>query len=82
VPARLIANDTDMLHDVAIAGLGVAILPEHGCEADLKEKRLVRVLPEWHAPDVAFSAVYPSTRHLAPKVTAFVELLQREFARG
>jgi DNA-binding transcriptional LysR family regulator len=82
VPARLIANDTDMLHDVAIAGLGLALLPERGCAADLKAGRLVRVLPDWRAPDVAFSAVYPSTRHLSPKVTAFVELLQQEFGGG
>jgi len=79
VPARLIANDADMLHAVAVAGLGLAILPERGCDADLKARRLVRVLPEWRAPDVPFSAVYPSTRHLSPKVTAFIESLQNEF---
>jgi DNA-binding transcriptional LysR family regulator len=82
VPARLIANDTDMLRDVALAGLGLSLLPERSCAAELHAGRLVRVLPEWHAPDVPFTAVYPSTRHLSPKVSAFVELLQSELGRG
>jgi DNA-binding transcriptional LysR family regulator len=82
VGARLIANDVDMLKEVTLAGLGISLLPEQRCEADLDARRLVRVLTDWCAPEVPFSAVYPSTRHLSPKVSAFVELLQKEYGEG
>lgn len=78
VRARLSVNDSDMLHAAAIAGLGITLLPIFSCAEDLRERRLERVLRDWNAPPTPIAAVYPSTRHLSPKVKAFVEHLHAQ----
>lgn len=78
VRARLIVNDSDMLHAAAVAGLGIALLPIFRCAEDLQKHRLERVLEDWNAAPTPIQAVYPSTRHLSPKVKAFVEHLHAQ----
>lgn len=75
VPARLVVNDVDLLHDATLAAQGIALLPDHACWDDLRDGRLVRVLPNWRALGTPFQAVFPSTRHLSPKVKVFVDHL-------
>ncbi|HEX7836190.1 MAG TPA: LysR family transcriptional regulator [Kofleriaceae bacterium] len=77
VPARLLVSDLDILHAVATAGLGIALLPAFRCVDDLRARRLERVLRDWTVPPIPVHVVYPTTRHLSPKVTAFVEHLQK-----
>jgi DNA-binding transcriptional LysR family regulator len=74
--ARLMVTDMDILHAVAAAGLGIALLPASRCAEDLRAGRLERVLADWNAPSTPVHVVYPSTRHLSPKVKTFVEHLQ------
>jgi DNA-binding transcriptional LysR family regulator len=76
LPARLWVGDMDILHTVAIAGLGIALLPAYLGVEDLRARRLERVLPEWNAPSTPVQVVYPSTRYLSPNVKSFVEHLQ------
>lgn len=77
VKGRLVVNDFDIVHQVAIAGLGLAMLPLYRCSEDLKRNRLRRVLESYCSPEVPIHAVYPSTRHLSPKVRAFLDHLQQ-----
>lgn len=80
VRPRLVANDYQVLHEVARAGLGVALLPEHLCADDLRDGRLVAVLPSWSAPEVPLFALWPSSRHASPALVALVEHLARALA--
>jgi len=80
VPARLSTNDMDLMLDAARAGIGIAWLPEHIAAADLRRGRLKRLLTDWSSPETPVHAVYPSARHLSPKVSALVELLRKEFS--
>jgi DNA-binding transcriptional LysR family regulator len=75
VRGHVVANDFDLLHEGARDGLGIAMLPYPRLQDDCKTGRLVRLLPEWSAPSFPIHAVYPSTRHLSPKVRAFVDHL-------
>jgi DNA-binding transcriptional LysR family regulator len=77
VSARFLVTDMDVLHAVAAAGLGIALLPEFGCAEDLRARRLERVLADWSAPPTRVQVVYPSNRNLSPKVKTFVEHLQK-----
>ena len=77
LPARFLVSDLDILHSVATAGLGIALLPAFRCVEDLRAHRLECVLRDWTAPAIPVHVVYPSTRHISPKVKAFVEHLQR-----
>jgi DNA-binding transcriptional LysR family regulator len=75
--ARLMVSDQDILHAVASAGQGIALLPAFRCVDDLRARRLERVLPDWEGPSAPVHVVYPSTRHLSPKVKSFVDHLQQ-----
>lgn len=79
---RFVVNDFDLVHGAALDGQGIALLPEERAQDDLNTKKLVRLLPEWCSPAVPIHAVYPSTRHLSPKVKAFVEHLQTQMREG
>ena len=81
VRARLIVNDFDFLEQTVQAGLGIALLPVSRATLHLRAGRLTRVLPQWCSPETPVHAVYPSTRHLSPKVMAFLEHLG-EHLRG
>jgi DNA-binding transcriptional LysR family regulator len=77
VPARMLVSDFDILHAVAAAGIGIALLPAFRCLDDLRAHRLEHVLRDWSAPPTPIHAVYPTSRHVSPKVKAFVEHLQQ-----
>jgi DNA-binding transcriptional LysR family regulator len=78
VRARLVVNDFEFLDEAARTGLGVAMLPVFRCVELLRGKRLRRVLPAWGSPETPLHAVYPSTRHLSPKVSAFLDHLREQ----
>jgi DNA-binding transcriptional LysR family regulator len=75
--ARLLVSDMDVLYAVATAGLGIALLPAFRCVEELRARRLERVLADWNAPSTPVHVVYPSTRHLSPKVKSFVDHLHQ-----
>ncbi len=77
--ARMIVNDFDALLDAALSGLGIAMVPVFRAVALVREGKLEHVLQDWCSPRAPIQAVYPSTRHLSPKVKAFVEHLQAKF---
>jgi DNA-binding transcriptional LysR family regulator len=74
VTGRAAINDFEMLCKGAVAGLGIGLMPAPQCCPELRAGRLVRVLEEWQVADFPLSIVYPSTRHLSPKVRAFIDL--------
>lgn len=73
----LVVNDLEIACDAAIAGVGVARLPGLVCRQAVEQGRL-RVL---FGPEPAIRspvyAVFPSRRHLAPKIRVFLEELAR-----
>lgn len=76
LPARLLVSDLDIVSAAALAGAGIALLPAFRCVEELRARKLEHVLRDWSAPTTPVHAVYPSTRHLSPKVKSFVEHLQ------
>lgn len=79
VRARLAVNEPDMLRAVTLAGAGIALLPNLNYAEDLASGRLKRILPDWSSAGVPVHAVYPSSRHDSPKVTAFVDFLRERW---
>ena len=74
---RLLANDSDALHAAATGGVGIALLPAFRCVEELRARRLERVLPGWTAPATPVHIVYPSGRHISPKVKSFADFVQQ-----
>jgi DNA-binding transcriptional LysR family regulator len=82
VNGRLRANDSEALRDAALAGLGIALLPTWLVGPDVRERRLIAVLPKWEwliapGPERAIWAVYPPKQVVSPKVKAFLAFLSQ-----
>jgi len=71
VKGRCAVNTAGALRKAAIAGLGVALLPNL-MAADMAAGRLVPVLPQYRRRDLALGVVYPSRRLLPLAVSAFI----------
>ncbi|MCW5653130.1 LysR family transcriptional regulator [Hydrogenophaga sp.] len=72
---RYIADDLLTLKLAAIAGTGMCWLPDYMCEEELRDGRLVQLLPEWTPPLGVVHAVFPSRRGLSPAVRSFLDFL-------
>lgn len=73
---RLATNSSEVIREAVIAGLGIALRSTWDIGNELKEGRLVRVLPDYEgSKNVSVSAVYPSRQHLPSRVRAFIEYL-------
>jgi DNA-binding transcriptional LysR family regulator len=72
---RVLCHDFIVLRSAALAGLGIAQLPESVVREDLKNGVLRRVLPEWNTPQGIVHVVFPSRRGLLPAVRAFIDFL-------
>lgn len=72
---RLSCAEFAVLREAAIAGLGIALLPESVARPALAAGHLVRVLPDWRLPLGVFHVVFPHRRGLLPAVRAFVDFL-------
>lgn len=72
---RLVCHDFVILRAAALAGLGIALLPETVVSGDLAAGRLERVLPSWTLPQGIVHIVFPSRRGLLPAVRAFIDFL-------
>jgi DNA-binding transcriptional LysR family regulator len=80
ISPRFIVNDFDVLCSAAVSGLGIALMPAQRCVEDVRAGRLRRVLPEWSSIERPLQAVYPSGRHLSPKMTVFLDHLAASFS--
>lgn len=70
---RLCSNDSMIVRDAALDGLGVALLHEPGCREDLRLGRLLRVLPQWHTAEGIVHMVFATRRGMSAAQRAFVD---------
>lgn len=60
----------------ALAGLGVALLPEIELATRLADGSLVRVLEDWCPPFAGYHLYYPSRRQPSPAFSLVVKALR------
>jgi DNA-binding transcriptional LysR family regulator len=77
--SRIMANNFEAMRDMAIAGLGLVLLPEFLATAPLREGSLISALPQARPRPDTISAVYPYTRHVSSKVRNFIDHLVAAF---
>ncbi|MGK6323153.1 LysR substrate-binding domain-containing protein [Sphingomonas sp. DT-51] len=79
VEPRLGCADMEQLLSAAVAGLGIALLPDRVCRPLLDAGRLARVLPAWHGQIGIVHLVFTTRRGLPPAVRALIDHLARSF---
>ncbi|WP_018231825.1 LysR family transcriptional regulator [Thioalkalivibrio thiocyanodenitrificans] len=72
-------NNGDIMRDAAIAGLGLAVIPDFIVWQAVADGRLQVVPLDGSLPEVGIYAVFPQTRHLPAKVRALVDHLAETF---
>lgn len=80
VRSRLRLDTGEALRDCALAGLGIALLPDFLIKDDLRGGRLRRILPAFEADPVKIVTLYPGKRLLEPRVRRFIDLMVDELA--
>ena len=75
VSGTLSFDSNDVIVDAGLAGTGLVQLHTYMAEPHLKSGRLVQVLCEYAAAGPSISVLFPSNRHLAPKVRAFIDFV-------
>lgn len=70
-------NSSEMVRELALGGVGVALRSVWDVGDALREGRLVRVLPDWEgSQDVGIYAVHLRSAAVPPAVNAFVDFLR------
>jgi DNA-binding transcriptional LysR family regulator len=75
VAPRLVCHDFVVMHAAALAGTGIALMPETLVRADLDTGRLEPVLHHWTLPQGLLHVVFPGRRGLLPAVRATLDYL-------
>jgi DNA-binding transcriptional LysR family regulator len=75
LPKTAVASTLEPLILMAEQGLGIAYLPDFAIGRQLREGLLVTVLDDYTDRSGPLRVLWPSSRHLAPKVRAFVDFL-------
>lgn len=75
IKPRLRSNSGDTCRAAALQDQGLILQPSFLIDAELRSGALTEVLPEYRALDLGIYAVYPSRRHVSPKVRLLVDYL-------
>ncbi|WP_159688830.1 LysR family transcriptional regulator [Cognatazoarcus halotolerans] len=73
-------NSGDTCRAAALAHQGIILQPTFLVGSDLVSGALVELMPEFRSLEFGIFAMYPTRKHVAPKVRALVDFLARQFA--
>lgn len=76
VEGPLVFNNIALRLHAALAGLGLAYMPEEEVRPHIAEGRLVRVLADWCPSFPGYHLYYPSRRHASPAFALLVDALR------
>ena len=79
VEPRFLSNSALVLRKAALAGLGIGLLPRYCIEDDLRDGRLVPVLPAFRPPERTLYAAFPHRRLTPQPVRLFIDFLVEWF---
>ncbi|MBV8247889.1 MAG: LysR family transcriptional regulator [Comamonas sp.] len=82
MPIALVCNNMEAMLGAAVAGMGLAYMPDFLARDALAHGELQQVLAEQLTHSGQFSALWPSSRQLSPKVRAFVDFASARLFQG
>lgn len=76
---RGVVSDTSVLFQLAVQGMGIAVLPAVMCNGELQAGKLVRLLPQVQLPPALAYVSYPAHRYQSARLRVFLDVLREEF---
>lgn len=80
-----VANNSEVLRDMACAGLGIAVLPDFSAQQAVREGKLQEILPDWQAVNTfgrTIFALRPYSARTPRNVRVLLDYLLEVFADG
>lgn len=74
-------NNGDTCRAAALAGQGIILQPDFLVGSDVASGALVELLPQFQARDIGIYAVYPTRKHVSPKVRSLIAFLKAHFSQ-
>ena len=74
-------NNGDTCRAAALAGHGVILQPTFLVGKDIRSGALVELLPAYRSLELGIYAVYPTRKHVLPKVRVLIDFLAERFAQ-
>jgi DNA-binding transcriptional LysR family regulator len=81
VSGPMLINSSAGLHQAARTGMGIVLLPDALVEQDLKDGKLVAVMPDYVPPNRPMSLMYAQDRYRLPKLRSFVDFAMRMWGK-
>ena len=81
VKGPMLINSSAGLHQAARTGMGIVMLPDALVEQDLRDGRLVAVMPDYQPPNRPMHLLYAPDRYRLPKLRRFVEFAMQMWGR-
>lgn len=78
VSGQLTFNTSEHIVDAALAGFGIAFLPEEEFGTHISDGRLVRILEPWCLPFPGYYLYYPSRKQPSPAFSLVVDALRNK----
>src|SRR5947207_4846498 len=82
VDGQLVLNSAPQMVNAALAGFGLASVPEGMVEPHLAKGHLRRVLEDWCPPSAGYHLYYPSRRQTSPAFALLVDALRYSHDRA
>jgi DNA-binding transcriptional LysR family regulator len=76
VEGQLVLNGTDQMLEAALAGFGLAYVPEDAAQTHLDKGSLKRALEDWCPPYSGYHLYYPSRHQPSAAFALLVEALR------
>lgn len=73
VPGSLTLNNSALMVEAAVAGLGIAYVPERYARKHLDAGRLVALLDDWAVASAGIALYFPQHRHMPVALRLFVD---------
>ncbi|RIJ10413.1 LysR family transcriptional regulator [Pseudomonas sp. 91RF] len=82
VSGPMLMNTSAGLHQAARTGMGIVMLPDALVEQDLRDGKLVTVMPDYQPPSRPLHLLYAQDRYRLPKLRRFVEFVMRTWGKS
>jgi DNA-binding transcriptional LysR family regulator len=82
VSPRMHSNSGDTCRAAALGHQGIILQPTFMIAEDLRAGRLVEVLPQYRSLQLGIYALYPTRKHVLPKVRLLIDYLAQSFAQN
>ena len=79
IRGRFRSDSGEGVREAVVSGYGIGLLPSWYFRDEIDQGSVKILLKDWQVPGVPVHLIYPSRRHLSPRIRAVMDFLTREY---